>query len=181
MKKVITIATVFILFGFMAAVVKQPNIIPVNAKHVSGHEQSIDREEKSQLTQAEQNTLTHEEIVSLTDTFMEILVQETDEHYRVEQFSSKEELLQAFTPYIKKEAVQPYIDFYYDEKEDGLYILPTETPPWFENEIVYDKERLENGNVQITQHNENALYGKYTIKMEFEYDEGTWKIANISE
>lgn len=181
MKKVLTIVTVLVLFGFMGIIVKQPHITPTYAKYVSGHEQPINMAGKVQITQEEQKELTHDEIVSLTDTFMELLVQEIDDHYRVEKFDTKEELLKAFTPYIKKEAVQPYIDFYYEEKEDGLYILPTETPPWFENKTEYDKETLDNGNVQVTQQNENALYGKYTIIIEFEYIDGTWKIANISE
>src|SRR5699024_10586467 len=154
------------------------------AKHVNGNEQTIDTVEKTpneKLIQREQEELTHEQIVDLTDTFMELLVQEIDDHYRVVRFETIEELMDAFTPYITKEAVQPYIDFYYEEKEDGLYLLPTETPPWFENEVEYDKETLDNGNVRVTQHNENALYGKYTIMIDFEYNDGTWKIVNISE
>ncbi|QGH34272.1 hypothetical protein GI584_09650 [Gracilibacillus salitolerans] len=186
MKKIITILTFVVLFAFAIVMLNQPGIEQMYAKQDHLHAQKntgLKQVQVENIKQAaetnDEDDITHEEIVKLTDTFMELLVQEIDDHYKVEQFDTKEELLNAFEPYVVKEAVQPYIDYYYEEKEDGLYIVPTETPPWFEKKEDYKKESEDN-KVRITQSNENELYGPYTIEIVFEKVDGTWKIANIS-
>ncbi|MGP4040544.1 hypothetical protein ACTWP4_11730 [Gracilibacillus sp. D59] len=183
MKKIITIVTFVVLFVFAIVMINQPTVEQMYAKQDQIHAQKniglkqIQVDNIKQIT--ETNDITHEEIVKLTDKFMDLLVQEIDDHYKVVRFNTKEELTNAFEPYIVKEAVKPYIDFYYKEKEDGLYIVPTETPPWFEKDKDYEKES-EGNKVTITQTNENELYGTYTIEIVFKKIDSKWKIANIS-
>ncbi|SFM48360.1 hypothetical protein SAMN04487943_12146 [Gracilibacillus orientalis] len=183
MKKISTILTIVVLFAFAIVMVNQPDSGQAYAKQNQIHVEKNTGLKQIQVEnikrEAETNDITHEEIVKLTDTFMDLLVQEIDDHYKVVRFDTKEELINAFEPYIVKEAVQPYIDYYYKEKEDGLYIVPTETPPWFEKDEDYEK-KSEGNKVTITQSNESALYGMYTIEIVFKKMDGTWKIANIS-
>ncbi|SHM91395.1 hypothetical protein [Gracilibacillus kekensis] len=185
MKKIITTATVIVLFLFAIMMVSQPQMDQTQAQETTKVHASKNNTEKllnfddiKQVTQQEAD-LSHEQIVALTDKFMELLVQDIDDHYKVEKFNTKQELIQAFEPYVKKEAVQPYIEFYYQEKEDGLYIVPTETPAWFVKDAEYEKEQKDR-KIEVTQTNENALYGKYTIVLTFEKVDETWKIVNIS-
>ncbi|MGN8645241.1 hypothetical protein ACTNEO_03990 [Gracilibacillus sp. HCP3S3_G5_1] len=183
MNKIITRTTVLVLFVFAIAVMNylDSEHIYANSNHIHVQKNAALKQvpSKSIEQKTDSNEITHAEIVKLTDTFMDLLVQEVDDHYKVVRFNTKEELINAFEPYIVREAVQPYIDFYFKEKEDGLYILPTETPPWFDKDEDYNK-KIEDNKVTITQANENALYGKYTIEMGFEKMDGTWKIVNIS-
>ncbi|GAQ16272.1 carboxypeptidase [Oceanobacillus picturae] len=92
---------------------------------------------------------------------------------------SKAELLSAFESVAVEEMVEPYVSFYFEEKPDGLYILPTETPPWFIAENPYDMVQLDNDLVKVKQQNETALHGAYTIEFEFVYDK-QWKIGNVT-
>ncbi|GAE94036.1 hypothetical protein JCM21714_3166 [Gracilibacillus boraciitolerans JCM 21714] len=185
MKKIITMGTIIVLSAFAIFMVNQPQMDQAYAIEKKAHAQKnneqkvLQFEDIQQLTQKEAE-LSHEQIITLTDTFMELLVQKTDEQYKVVEFNTKVELIQAFEPYVKKEAVQPYIDFYYQEQEDGLYIVPTETPAWFENDVEYQKEKTDDGKVKVTQINKNELHGKYTIVITFEQVEGIWRIVNIS-
>ncbi|WP_208586356.1 hypothetical protein [Gracilibacillus suaedae] len=183
MKKITTMITFVVLFAFAIITINQPDTEQMYAKqnHEYVHKSAgLKQVQVDNIKQAaETKDITHEEIVKLTDTFMDLLVQEIDDHYKVVRFDTKEELLNAFEPYVVKDAVKPYIDYYYEEKEDGLYIVPTETPPWFEKDEDYEKESKDN-KVIITQSNENELYGPYTIEIVFEKIDGTWKIANIS-
>ncbi|MBM7554774.1 hypothetical protein [Thalassobacillus pellis] len=113
-----------------------------------------------------------------TDEFMEQLVQKTDENFRVLKYDSKEALVESFTPFATKQVAKKYIDFYYKEKESGLYILPTETPPWFVNDVPYDTISIDDKHKRIVQTNDSELYGKYTVTIDLEYD-GKWRITEV--
>ncbi|WP_249871145.1 hypothetical protein [Oceanobacillus saliphilus] len=122
--------------------------------------------------------LTHDDVVHLTRTFMDILVQDTNVNYQVINFNTKEELLNEFEKVTTKETAQDYVDFYYTEEADGMYILPTETPPWFLEGNEYDMINVDASTVKVVQENYTDLYGYYTLELEFTFD-GDWKITEI--
>lgn len=126
--------------------------------------------------------MTHEQIVELTDQFMKILVQDVDKQYRVLRYDSKAELRNAFDELVMGKGltiVRDYINYYYEEKSDELYIIPTETPPWFNKNNTYDVIQLDRDQLKIVQENQSDLYGQYTIEMEFTFHQ-TWKITDIN-
>lgn len=122
--------------------------------------------------------LSHDKIVSLTNQFMDILVQDLNKHNKVVNFETKDALLNEFEKVTTREVASKYVDFYFTEKADGLYVVPTETPSWFQEKNDYDMIRKDGNVIQVVQQNKNDLYGGYTIKIEFTYDE-KWKITNI--
>lgn len=123
--------------------------------------------------------ITDEEITRLTTAFMDTLVQDIDENtYLVLNYKSKEDLLTAFESITTEKIGKLFIDVYYEEKEGGLYIIPTSTPPWFESENNYDVIQLDNRTVKVTQFNETDFYGDYQIELEFTFDE-SWTITDI--
>jgi len=124
-------------------------------------------------------TLTHEQILNLTDQFMDTLVQGTDESNRVTTVDTKEQLLDQFDDVAAREVAEVYVDFYYNETAEGLYLIPTELPPWFIKENNYDRIQVDNNKVKIVQHNHLDLYGDYTIEIEFTYDTN-WEISQIT-
>lgn len=126
-------------------------------------------------------TISHEEIIELTKVFMEQLVQETDDDYKVVHFDTKEGLFESFDHIATREVTAEYIDFYYEEADDGLYIIPTETPPWFIEENDYDMIQLNEDQVEMIQVNQTDLYGQYKITYEFTFDhQKGWKITKIN-
>lgn len=124
--------------------------------------------------------ITDEEIRSLTNQFMNILVQEADTDYKVANYWTTEELLQAFSGVASRDIAELYVDFYYEQKEDGLYILPTELPPWFIQDNPYKTEQKDAGKVKVSQTNETAMYGEYQIALEFTIKDSSWEITNIN-
>lgn len=144
-----------------------------------------DKSDEQQVVTVEQEQnkesdadLTHEEIVSLTDEFMDIILQDIDNNYQVIHYETKDELLDEFKNISTYEAAEPYVEFYFDETEDGLYIIPTETPPWFNPDNDYDIISS-NKSARVIQENETDLDGKYTIQYDFIYEEDGWKITKI--
>ncbi|WP_174614106.1 hypothetical protein [Virgibacillus ihumii] len=123
-------------------------------------------------------TISHDTIVTLTNGFMDVLIQDLNKHNKVVHFNTKEALLDEFEKVTTREVASKYVDFYFKEKPDGLYVIPTETPFWFQEKNNYDMIRKDENVVQIVQRNKNELYRAYTIKIEFTY-KNNWKITNI--
>ncbi|MBR3121041.1 hypothetical protein [Oceanobacillus profundus] len=166
----IAILTCIIMFGN-----------PIEVEHVNAENQQkmISYQMKEKPIAQQEPTLTHENVVSLTNTFMDILVQDVDNDYRVIGFQTKDELLGAFEQVTTKEVAQDYVEFYYLEESDGMYILPTETPPWFIEENDYDMIPVDASTVKVIQENTTELYGDYKVEFEFTYDNG-WKITDVN-
>ncbi|GAB3800554.1 hypothetical protein [Virgibacillus kimchii] len=137
---------------------------------------------ENSINQDEQETeikpLEHEQIVRMTDRFMDLILQDIDEKHMVLNYESKEELLEAFEEIAVKEVAKPYVEYYFHEKQDGMYILPTEAPSWFMEENEYDMIQLEENKVKLVQDNFLEMYGAYSIEIEFTY-ENEWKITEI--
>ncbi|WP_182201748.1 hypothetical protein [Paraliobacillus salinarum] len=151
---------------------------------VQGTELAVANKGKEQLVvqaaQDNQTELTHEIIIEKTNQFMETLVQEVDTTNKVKQMNTTEELYQAFERVTTRDVAKTYVDYYYKEKEDGLYILPTETPPWFVEGKDYQKEKIADNTYHITQNNQSDMYGNYVISIEMSYKQGNWIITKIN-
>ncbi|MEC5424887.1 hypothetical protein QGM71_15480 [Virgibacillus sp. C22-A2] len=137
-----------------------------------------DQVQGEEVSEEETPELTHEKLVFLTDQFMKLIVQEIDDNYKVKDFDTKESLLHAFERVTTRDVAEIYVDFYFTEEPDGLYILPTETPPWFMKDNAYDMIQVEENVIKITQENHLDLYGDYRVEIELTFDE-EWKITNI--
>lgn len=124
--------------------------------------------------------ISEEDIISLTNRFMDEFVQETDDNNKVKNYTNKEELIKAFEDIATNEIVATFINDYYYEENNELYLIPTETPPWFIADEDYEIEQISNDVVTVTQANSLELYGDYTIIIEFFYDNGIWKISDVT-
>ncbi|HLR67847.1 MAG TPA: hypothetical protein VK105_12095 [Virgibacillus sp.] len=155
-------AILFSLFIFQTN-----NLKIISAKNVH----SITQEEEDQ-------SLSHEQIASLTDQFMDKLIQKTKNN-KVLEYDTKEGLTHAFNQIATSSVVSTYIEYYYHEEQDGLYLKTTAKPPWFNKENDYDMVQLESNKVKVKQVNDSALYGTYTIVYEFTRNK-SWKITDIT-
>ncbi|RDW18742.1 hypothetical protein CWR48_10505 [Oceanobacillus arenosus] len=159
-------------------VVSNHNPVPVQAKNHQEITSTLGSMAKGQQESIPE--LTHQNIVELTDRFMNTIVQPTDENYRVLNYVTIDELLDAFAVFIDREIVAEYVDYYYHQEADGIYILPTETPPWFEEDNDYEVQQVSENKVLVNQYNESELQGNYSIRIEFTYNGSTWTITGIT-
>ncbi|WP_070120594.1 hypothetical protein [Bacillus marinisedimentorum] len=138
---------------------------------------------ETQVAQAtenkEQAAFTEDQAETLLTAFIDKLVQDTDEQYMVKKYQSKQELLNDFGSISKLEVAKTYVDFYYEERDGGLYIVPTELPPWFEKDNPYELKKIDSKKYELYQENTSDLYGSYSITVEFTYENGKWIISNI--
>ncbi|MDQ0352943.1 hypothetical protein J2R98_002794 [Alkalibacillus filiformis] len=131
-------------------------------------------ENKDQMSTSDESEheLSHEDIVSVMDRFMDQLVQETTEDYRVSNYDTMEQLKESFSDFASSHVTNQFVDYYYEEKDDGLYIIPTATPPWFIDGVDYEKVEVEPGHYLIKQNNETEFDGEYTIVIELQLKDG---------
>jgi hypothetical protein len=118
-------------------------------------------------------------VILLTKRFMNQLVQEVDHEYHVINFHTKAALIESFSAIASTTIAKKFVDTFYYEKEDKLYIIPTETPPWFMEENIYQTEIKNQKHYVIKQANTTDLYGDYTIIIDFMYENGRWRIENV--
>ncbi|WP_067841570.1 hypothetical protein [Amphibacillus sediminis] len=174
------VITGFLLFTFNS------NNQTVNISMLTNYQRAMVEKDYNQMrwidaTEAEEPSrpkLTKEKVDEKTTAFMEMLVQETDQNYRVLEITSKAELIKLFDGIASPEVVAPYVDFYYDELEDGLYIVPTELPPWYLPDQSYEQFDYPDGTVVISQEANLDLYGTYKIEITFAYRDD-WEIVEI--
>ncbi|MRH44789.1 hypothetical protein GH741_19245 [Aquibacillus halophilus] len=190
MKNILKWITIIVLpLLVMTSQTTNVDVVSASKESITTHETATKGIEQKKTVEADQEVisnnkedqgnveLTHEEIIELTDQFMRLLVQETDKNYKVKNYQTKDALIKDFESIVEKTVAVKYIDFYYQQKEDGLYILPTETPPWFQKKSEYEMMYLDENKMKIIQTNESDLYGKYTIELVLTFDE-RWRISN---
>jgi hypothetical protein len=129
--------------------------------------------------EAEEQNLEQPPVKELANEFINRLVQEVDDHYKVTNFTSKYELMKYMSEIASEELAKKVVNFYYKEQEDGLYIVPTELMPWFVEGNDYQLKQLDKQTYELTQMNESNLYGKYNITIQFIYQNEGWKIKNF--
>ncbi|MBB6453396.1 hypothetical protein HNQ94_001845 [Salirhabdus euzebyi] len=145
------------------------------------HENKININSIHSITNEGQPSLTEETIVAITDKFMDHLVQEVDNNYQVVNYRSKEELANSFSSFSSLSLAKKIVDLYYKEHDNKLYIIPTETPPWFVHDQPYTKTEISKNHIEIVQTNSSDLYGNYKIKMQFKYiDDKGWTIEDVN-
>ncbi|MUV39254.1 hypothetical protein JNUCC1_03127 [Lentibacillus sp. JNUCC-1] len=121
-----------------------------------------------------------EHVKQIINEFMDKIVQDIDKDNKVTDFDTKKALLNDFETIASRDVAEPYVDYFFNEDQNGLYIVPTETPPWFEPEEPYELERMTDHKVLVTQQNNSVFYGSYTMEIELTYDEN-WKITHVNE
>lgn len=119
-----------------------------------------------------------EEVIKVMNGLLDTLKQEADDSYKLQNYAAKQELLDAFESYVTPELAEEFVDYYFRIEADGVYVIPTHTMPWFQEENEYDMINTSNQSVQIVQENENDMVGSYTLVVEMTLQNG-WKIQDI--
>ncbi|WP_077625008.1 hypothetical protein [Sediminibacillus massiliensis] len=157
--------------------VSATTFLNVSAKEITKKDMPISSEAGQE--RGDQDEPSKTQVLSLTESFMDLLVQDTDKYYKVYDYHSKQALIKAFESITTTEIADRYVQYYYEEKDGELYIIPTETPPWFQSDSEYEMiSDEEDGKVTIIQDNYSDMYGQYTLELELTYSQ-RWKITKI--
>ncbi|GEN88667.1 hypothetical protein MKY30_22830 [Oceanobacillus sp. FSL W8-0428] len=129
--------------------------------------------------EAEETQPDKEEIIRVMNGLLDTLKQDADDSYKLKDYATEQELTEAFEAYLTTELAEQFVDYYFRVEADGVYVFPTETMPWFQEENEYDMINTSNHSVRLVQENENDMVGSYTLVVEMTLQNG-WKIQDIS-
>ena len=77
-----------------------------------------------------------------------------------------------------REIASIYIDTYYEERDDLLFVRATEGPLTISKDEPLAIEKLGDDQYQIVQKSENNLRGKYKFTIKFRKRDDNWVITN---
>ncbi|GEL77930.1 hypothetical protein [Tenuibacillus multivorans] len=178
MTYVLIAAIIFVIIPISLAKVSAETEIITISKH--DHHLEFHKQLAGKVNVQASSTLTEAQVVSITEKFMDHLVQDVDEDYRVQNYQSMESYKDSFKQLASQKVVDMYVDMFYEEKGQALYIIPTETPPWFVEGNEYELEQLDEQTYRVTQTNDLELYGTYTIMIDLKLnDNGEPYIINV--
>ncbi|WP_335871628.1 M15 family metallopeptidase [Bacillus sp. 2205SS5-2] len=144
-------------------------------------QEPVEEENKEPLVkEQEPETPAEPPVNELVTSFYESIIQETDEQYVVKKFSSKTELVQYLVQYAKKGFAQSLVDTYYKEENGKLKLVPQEAIPHIDPTLPFQLNKINETEYQVTQDQQDELFGSYTIEASFEVDGDHWVIAKSS-
>lgn len=151
---------------------------------VSEHQQASERQhfihEAREWAVVEPPLFTEDELMYLTTTYLALIKQPVDEGNHLTEVASMEGLYDLFAEVATPNVSKDHLAYYFSETDRGIYLRPTELPPWFDENQQYDMQRVADLKVIVRQRiTDIELYGPYMIELHFGYDEKKWKITNV--
>ncbi|MGM7701492.1 M15 family metallopeptidase [Pseudalkalibacillus sp. Hm43] len=113
----------------------------------------------------------------IESSFKDLLMQETNAQQRVKAFSDKESLIQHLEAIVAKDVAEHYVDQYFEEKNDDLYLKKQDAPVWLNTDEEFEEKQQSETTYVVIQTTQNQLRGKYTLKITYQYTEDQWKIS----
>ncbi|MGM7703010.1 hypothetical protein ACSVDE_14865 [Pseudalkalibacillus sp. Hm43] len=116
-----------------------------------------------------------EELIHTARTFMDELLQPYDEsNNKVKNFNTKQELVSHVSSYATEAVAVPYVNMYFEEKEDGLYIIPMCLNPWITDQQPFTMTKIDDKQYKLSQSNSSDMHGSYTIHLTFKQMNEKW-------
>lgn len=132
----------------------------------------------SSKTENEQKKNQGVPISQLRNEFLQRLYPEIDDNFKVQKFNSKKALADDLSNVMSESLAQNYADRYFEEKNNGLYILKKRGPVTLlpNNELTIQK--VDENKVRISQTNENQRLGSYKLTVTYVKRESKWIIQD---
>jgi hypothetical protein len=115
----------------------------------------------------------------LITEFEERLLQDIEQDYEVINFTSKQELIDHLSEITTDEIAEQYIEEFYREEGDKLYIIPRDGPMWIDTGMPYEVEKRSETEYLVVQEGENELWGAYRIEVTLRHNLEGWIIEDI--
>lgn len=135
-------------------------------------------EDNEQPNDENEDVITEEKVLHIIDQFQNRLFVEVDDDLKVKSFNTKEELAQFIAEYAEKNLVYEFVDQFYYEDEDGLYIIPQSSPPLLDVHEPITLEQLNDERYLVTQAHQSEAYGELTFNILIEIVNGRLIITN---
>lgn len=102
----------------------------------------------------------------------------TTDDGKVMKFDSKEELITHVSEIAKQDLANKLVSDLFENRDEGLYIIPKDYPPFLIPSKNYSFEQVEEGKYQLIQKNSTEIHGEYKLTITYELIEDSYKITD---
>ncbi|UCZ51401.1 hypothetical protein LGQ02_10945 [Bacillus shivajii] len=117
-------------------------------------------------------------LTEFEEVFMNV-IENSDENGKVTNHESKEDLSEHFTQIMSPQLAEWHVETYFREEEGDVFVIPTDTPLWFDDSKPYDEVKENDETYHVYQIRENEMIGKVEMIYILTVDEGKWIVENI--
>jgi hypothetical protein len=134
------------------------------------------------ITAQERETLekSHEKIMEIEQQFFSMLFRpETVENSNeVMNYQSKEDLINDISRIADRELVTKFVNQYYREEGNKLYIIPQGMPPQILSHSFYEFNQIDKNTYEIIQNEGNVMMGAYRLTVTFTNANNCWRMID---
>ncbi len=99
--------------------------------------------------------------------------------YPFKSISTKEELYNVYADIMTEDAARHFFEGYVNESDEGLFLIPKDGHPKFNEDANYDVKKVNDQQYELTSEHQSDLHGKMTMNFMFVKSDGEWKIDEI--
>lgn len=124
--------------------------------------------------------LTKEKAINIENKFFDMIFdpETVEKSNEVKDYNTKKELISDASTIAEKKLVEDYVDNFYREENNKLYIIPKGGPARIIKESPYKIKKINDTTYEAIQNEQDQMRGKYKLTVEFKYLDGKWKIIN---
>lgn len=161
-KWLLMILFVILLIGFAACNQDKPAAETENEVEITALE-----EEQAKQT-----------IKNFREVFMKV-VNNTEDDGQVKGFQSKDELKEEFTDHMSEKQAEAFLEGYFEEKDDNLYVIATEAPFWIDEEKEFALDQVDVTEYEVQQEINNEVAGRQRVTYVLTPQEGQWIVEEL--
>ncbi|SDK17576.1 hypothetical protein [Sediminibacillus albus] len=117
-------------------------------------------------------------VEDLEKQFNDLMNLETTENGEVVQYDSKARLEQEFKGIMVWPLADHFVDTYFKEENDKLYMREIDGPYKLNTNQDYTLEKISDTKYKLTQEGANQLRGEYTLTINYSFEAGKWVFAD---
>lgn len=122
------------------------------------------------------NEFTKEDAISIEDDFIARLFPQKTDDGLVEKFETKDDLVKSVSKKSEDYLAKSFVDTYYEESEDGLYIRPMDGPVRILKDEPMKLDKIDKDQYELVQEGNDDLRGRYTFTVRFIKRDKEWII-----
>lgn len=112
-------------------------------------------------------------------TYWEV-VESANSDGKVKDFDSKKALTGHFMRIMSPELARWHVETYFKEEDDGLYVIPTDSPTFFTEEKPYEVEKVDQRKYKVIQERQNEMIGHVKMIYILSFKEDKWIVEAIA-
>ncbi|MGD6965198.1 hypothetical protein ACQCVP_02060 [Rossellomorea vietnamensis] len=121
--------------------------------------------------------MTKEKAAEVLRQYEEIFMEVIDKGPELNEYESRDEIIQKFSTIMTKEQAEDLADIYINDKDGTLSVVATEAPIWLKYDQDYKVEKISEGEYHVIQSNSSELRGNLEVTFVLVMEDDSWLVS----